>query len=219
MGPAAGRGLIAERPLLRAASARIPSRRCIALTHGTLAQVKRKHNKLVLGGVTATILLVAGGLLTTLLGPGISGGPGLTGRSGVPAPSFTLQSIHSSEPSVSLTRLRGKDVVINFWASWCIPCRVEMPLLEDTYREHHATVEFLGIDTNDSRRSALGFLDEVRVTYPVLYDPSGKVANAYGLLGMPTTVFIDSSGIIRGRHSGQLDPGTIRAALHQAFGL
>ena len=79
-------------------------------------------------------------------------------------------------------------------------------------------VAFLGVDTNDTRSAALGFLARVPVTYPTAFDPGGRVSRAYGLFGLPTTVFVSSRGTVLGRHSGQLDAASLQAALRQAFG-
>ncbi|MBF6558301.1 MAG: TlpA family protein disulfide reductase [Acidimicrobiales bacterium] len=119
--------------------------------------------------------------------------------------------------TISLAALRGKPLVVNFWASWCIPCRTEMPLLEQAFRSEHGRVRFLGIDANDTSSAARTFLNQVHVTYPAVSDADGSVALQYKLFGLPTTVFISSSGKTMGRHIGELQAGTLRAALKEAF--
>lgn len=108
--------------------------------------------------------------------------------------------------------------MVNFWASWCVPCRIEMPLLERTFRSERGKVAFVGIDSNDTPSAARKFLALVHVTYPVISDPNGRVSVKYGLIGFPTTIFISSTGKVLGRHIGQINSSTLRAALREAFG-
>jgi cytochrome c biogenesis protein CcmG/thiol:disulfide interchange protein DsbE len=92
-----------------------------------------------------------------------------------------------------------------------------MLLLEATFRAEHGKVAFLGIDANDTSNAARAFLARVHVTYPAVSDPSGSIAVEYGLYGLPTTVFVSSSGKLVGRHIGELNTDTLRAALQEAF--
>jgi cytochrome c biogenesis protein CcmG, thiol:disulfide interchange protein DsbE len=142
----------------------------------------------------------------------------LVGRTGQPAPAFTLPRLSNPAQDVSLAAFRGRPLVINFWASWCIPCRTEMPLLEQAFRAEQGRVQFLGIDANDTSGAARAFLNQMHVTYPAVSDSKGSVALQYNLFGLPTTVFVSSSGKIVGRHIGQLQADTLRAALKEAFG-
>lgn len=107
--------------------------------------------------------------------------------------------------------------MINFWASWCIPCRTEMPLIEQAYRSEGGKVQFLGIDSNDTTGAAQSFAKQVGVTYPVVFDGTGDVAINYGLFGLPTTIFISPSGTITGRFIGQLHDSSLQSALKEAF--
>ena len=141
----------------------------------------------------------------------------LVGRTDKLAPTFTLPSLSGASREVSLSAFRGKPLVLNFWASWCVPCRTDMPLLERTYRAEKGRVQFLGIDSNDTPSAGLAFYDHVHVNYPALSDPKGTIATRYGLFGLPTTVFISSSGRIIGRFIGQLHASTLLAALKEAF--
>lgn len=154
----------------------------------------------------------------------LSGSSGSTGtvlveRTGAPAPAFSLPELSTPAGALTLAALRGKDLVLNFWASWCFPCQTEMPILESAYRSEDGQVRFVGIDSNDARDAAVRFLHKVHATYPSLFDPSGQVANAYHLYGLPTTLFISPRGTVLGRHIGQLDAATLQAALREAFGL
>jgi cytochrome c biogenesis protein CcmG, thiol:disulfide interchange protein DsbE len=139
------------------------------------------------------------------------------GRTGKPASSFTLSSLSQAGRELSLSSFRGRPLVINFWASWCIPCRTEMPLLEQAYRSEGGKVQFLGIDSNDTTGAARSFAKQVGVTYPVAFDGAGDVATNYGLFGLPTTIFISSSGRVVGRFIGQLHDSSLQSALKEAF--
>lgn len=176
---------------------------------------RRRRLKLVAAAVAAA--LVGGGLYAALSSSAGTGGAALTGRGDSPAPGFTLPDLTALGHSTGLAQLRGHDVVLNFWASWCFPCRTEMPVLQAAQKAHPG-VRFVGIDTNDTRAAALQFLRHVHVGYLTLYDPHGTAATAYGLLGLPTTVFVSAQGKVLGRHAGQLDAGTLAAALGEAFG-
>ncbi|HVX23346.1 MAG TPA: TlpA disulfide reductase family protein [Acidimicrobiales bacterium] len=143
----------------------------------------------------------------------------LVGRTGASTPAFSLPNLVNPVTEISPSELRGKPLVINFWASWCVPCRTEMPLLENAYRGEEGKVVFLGIDTNDTSTAARTFLARLHVTYPVVSDVGGAVAIQYGLYGLPTTVFVSPTGKIVGRHIGQLNQATLRTALNEAFGI
>ncbi|MDE3086613.1 MAG: redoxin domain-containing protein, partial [Acidobacteriota bacterium] len=159
----------------------------------------------------------AGGLAAGL---GSSGGSPneLTGRTGAAAPRFSLASLTDPGRTVELSRFADEGLVINFWASWCFPCQQEMSVLQQASAALRGKIAFLGVDTNDTRTAALGFLSRVHVTYPTAFDPGGRVSRAYGLFGLPTTVFVSRRGTVLGRHSGQLDAAGLRGALRQAFG-
>jgi thiol-disulfide isomerase/thioredoxin len=172
-------------------------------------------------------LQVASVLLVLIAGAGIfaavSDHPGtvsrpLVDRTHRAAPGFTLPDLTEPSRTVSLTDLRGKGLVLNFWGSWCPACRTEMPLLESAFRSEHGKVAFVGIDSADSRGAAISFVKRVHVTYESLFDPQEVAASAYSLYGLPTTVFISSSGKMLGRYFGQFDSATLAAAMTEAFG-
>ena len=148
--------------------------------------------------------------------PSTSSDP-LVGRTGQTAPAFSIPNLAMSSHTIAPADFRGKALVINFWASWCIPCRTEMPLLERAHRAAGGQVQFLGIDSNDTSGAAVTFLNQVHVTYMVGSDDGGTVATDYGLFGLPTTVFISPSGTIVGRIIGQLHADILRNALKEAF--
>ena len=160
---------------------------------------------------TAIALVVRPSLVDNASGSG--GAPQLTTFGGGPAPAFSLPDLTDPTRTLSLSQFRGRPVLVNFWASWCVPCRKEMPLLEAAYRRVHGRVVFLGVDTNDTRSAALSFLRQTGVTYPSAYDPHGTAATAYGLFGLPTTVFVAPDGKILERHVGALSSDTLTAGI------
>jgi cytochrome c biogenesis protein CcmG, thiol:disulfide interchange protein DsbE len=119
---------------------------------------------------------------------------------GGPAPAFSLKRLDGSG-TVDLASLRGKPVVINFWASWCVPCKGEASALETAYLRYRSQgVVFLGVDYNDVSSDARTFLSHHGVTYTTLEDGSGMVGNSYGLTGVPETYFVDRQGKLVGFH-------------------
>jgi cytochrome c biogenesis protein CcmG/thiol:disulfide interchange protein DsbE len=133
-----------------------------------------------------------------------------------PAPGFTLPLMGPDGGTVSLEQLRGKVVLLNFWASWCAPCRAEARLLEDASRRYaDLGVVFLGVNIQDKDDPARLFLREFGVTYPNARDESGQVAIDYGVWGIPETFFIDRQGRITYKHVGALDSPTLTAKLDE----
>jgi cytochrome c biogenesis protein CcmG/thiol:disulfide interchange protein DsbE len=130
---------------------------------------------------------------------------------------FDLQSIDPSGSRVVLTNLRGRPLVINFWASWCIPCRSEMPGFEHVHQHVGERIQFVGVDHQDTRPSALELLHDTGVTYPTGFDPDGHTAYDYGLVGMPTTVFISADGKVLEQHTGQLSEHDLQATIDRLY--
>ena len=123
-------------------------------------------------------------------------------ESGV-APDFTLQTFNGE--SITLSDLQGQVVVINFWASWCDPCREEAAYLEATWRKYEGQgVMFLGVDYVDTEREALAYLDEFDITYPNGPDLGTRISDMYNIQGVPETYFVGKDGTLRGMHSGPL---------------
>ena len=131
-------------------------------------------------------------------------GPAVAAEEGKPAAGFTLESLDG--PNVKLNELRGTVVLVNFWASWCGPCRTEMPLLDTLYREYRDYgFTILGVNLDEDRSQALKLLDKVPVTFPILFDPDNLTSETYGVDAMPTTVLIDRNGVVRHHHRGYKD--------------
>lgn len=119
-------------------------------------------------------------------------------------------------PDVDLSALRGRPVLVNLWATWCEPCREEMPLLQSNYLRYGADVQFVGVDTMDQGAAAAQFLLEVGVTYPQVVDTDGAVLNHVRVPGLPVTVVLDADGRIVGKHIGELTQASIDDLLADA---
>jgi cytochrome c biogenesis protein CcmG, thiol:disulfide interchange protein DsbE len=116
------------------------------------------------------------------------------------APDFTLPRL-DRDGKLQLASLRGKAVVLNFWASWCVPCKQEAPDLQSAYRQWRGQdVVFVGIDGQDFSGDARRFMKKFGVTYPVVRDGPGNVVGKYGVTGFPETFFVDRKGRIVGDH-------------------
>ena len=129
----------------------------------------------------------------------------LVGRA---APAFALPPVGGGA-SVTLESLRGKPVVVNFWATWCVPCFQEHPALLAAARRMGSDVQFLGIVYDDEEAKVRSFLAERGQAYPSLLDDGARTAIAYGVAGVPETYFIDPQGRISAKVSQPLDPETI----------
>ncbi len=127
--------------------------------------------------------------------------PAITGAPTGPAPAFTLASRAGQD--VSLSQYRGQVVMINFWASWCGPCRQEMPLLESIYKKYNKMgFTMLGVNVEPDSNAANEWLKATPVSFPILYDRDSKVSKLYDVAGMPSTVIIDRTGKLRMLHRG-----------------
>ena len=118
-----------------------------------------------------------------------------------PAPQFTLTA--RSGGDLSLSQYKGQVVMLNFWASWCGPCRQEMPLLENIYKKYSKMgFTLIGVNVEPDSKAADEWLKQTPVSFPVIYDKDSKVSRAYDVSGMPSTVIIDRKGNIRMLHRG-----------------
>jgi len=128
---------------------------------------------------------------------------------GHPAPDFSLVMLRSDtrKSALSLSNFKGKPVVLTFWASWCQPCKEELPLLENAWKQMQAQkkdIVFLGIDFQESSSDATSFLQLYGITYLVALDANGSVANKYGVTSLPQTIFINQNGIVTSREPQEL---------------
>ncbi len=138
---------------------------------------------------------------------------------GQPAPAVNLAAL--PEGTVSLEALRGKVVYLDFWASWCGPCRVSFPQLDAIRQElGDQGFEVLAISVDEEKADAMGFLAELPVSYLVAHDPSGATPSAWGILGMPTGYLIDREGVVRDIHQGykKSDGEKLRKAIIELLG-
>ncbi|NOY61728.1 MAG: TlpA family protein disulfide reductase [Gammaproteobacteria bacterium] len=116
-----------------------------------------------------------------------------------PAPDFSLKS--RSGDNLKLSEFRGEVVMLNFWASWCGPCRQEMPLLEALYKRYQPMgFTLLGVNVEENPEAALAMLEDIPVSFPILFDNENRVSELYDLITMPTTVLIDRDGNKRYLH-------------------
>ena len=137
----------------------------------------------------------------------------LVGASSSIAPTFTLPS--RSGDNVSLEQLKGQVVMLNFWASWCGPCRQEMPLLDQMHKRYSALgFTLLGVNVEANTKDAEKWLADTPVSFPVLFDKDSKVSELYEVSAMPSTVFIDRKGNVRYLHRGY-KPGDESEYLNQ----
>jgi len=121
------------------------------------------------------------------------------------APDFTLKDLNGVEKS--LKEFRGKVVLLNFWATWCSPCRIEIPSMVELYKKYKDRgLEIIGVNLDKLGKSDVEkFSLEHKINFPVLLNPSGNIAALYGVVALPTTVFLDRNGKIKGRISGAVD--------------
>ncbi len=145
------------------------------------------------------------GLRTTLLGAILviftASSLAASSLEGQVAPDFVLKS--ASGENLRLSEYRGDVVLINFWATWCGPCRQEMPLLDDLYgRYQRVGFSLLGVNIDDDSRRAMKMVQELGVNFPVLFDESKEVSKLYKVEAMPVTVLVDREGRIRHVHNG-----------------
>lgn len=169
----------------------------------------------------ATVVVAGFGGAGVLTSSGSDKGPTSPARAtagGGQASAVELADVREGAPAVSLAALGGKPVVMNFFAAWCAPCVKELPAFQAVAEETRGEVVFVGINHQDSRRAAQELLDQTGVTFPAAYDPEGNVARAYGLRGMPTTVFISVGGRILERRSGEMSGAELRQAIDRHFG-
>ncbi len=120
---------------------------------------------------------------------------------GQTAPDFALKS--STGENMRLSEYRGDVVMINFWATWCGPCRQEMPLLDELYQRYSRVgFNLLGVNIDDDSRRAMQMIEELGVNFPVLFDASKRVSEMYDVDAMPVTVIVDREGTVRYVHQG-----------------
>ncbi len=118
------------------------------------------------------------------------------------APDFRLEDLTGK--SVDLSDLHGRVILLNFWATWCAPCRLEMPELQKRFNEHQPELLVVGINFDEPVEDVRSYVDELGITFPILLDPGGVVQDLYRVRNYPTSFFVDEHGIVQIQHIGVL---------------
>ena len=151
-------------------------------------------------GLLLGVILAAVVLFAAAPGGALSAPPPATGK---PIPEFSLNNLQGT--AVRPVDFQGRPVVINFWATWCGPCREEMPLFERMSRALQGKVVFLAVNDNEDLETVRLFAQTNGFSFPILLDPGGTITSRFYVQSYPTTFFIDAEGILRAQHIGQLD--------------
>lgn len=168
--------------------------------------------------VTAALVffgaLFIGLVVLPRLSPGNAGGASQLLKK--EAPDFVLEVIHQGDPGnrIRLSDLRGKAVILDFWASWCVPCRVQAPILDGVAKEYTGRpVHVVGVNTGDDRESAVEFAQNQKLGYASVLDADGAVARQFGVGTLPTLIILDAEGQVRFVRSGVVGEREIKAVL------
>jgi cytochrome c biogenesis protein CcmG/thiol:disulfide interchange protein DsbE len=161
--------------------------------------------------LTAVVLVVGATLVVIMLGISLARA-GQTQPASGPAPDFTLRTFDGE--LFSLAEQRGNVVIVNFWASWCVPCREEAPILQDVWERYRDRgVVMVGVDYLDVERDALAFIDEFGITYPNGLDMGKAISERYRIKGVPETFIVDQEGTIVEFYVGAAKEGQLDAIL------
>lgn len=164
---------------------------------------------LIIGGL---LVIVGGALFLSLSAAATPGAPVGPARVGQPLADFTLTDTNGV--THKLSDYRGRPVLINAWATWCPPCRAEMPDLHAFYLEHQAEgFELLAINSGESAQTVAGFIQQMGFTFPALVDSNTAVLNGLGVDGLPTSIFVGRDGVVKYIHVGGLSPALIATQL------
>jgi cytochrome c biogenesis protein CcmG/thiol:disulfide interchange protein DsbE len=164
----------------------------------------------VVSGVIMALLTIIGSQRQAGLGSGHSGPTPVpdTVTVGKPAPDFTAETLNGD--TVTLSDLQGSPVALNFWATWCVPCTVEMPALESAAARHaDQNLVVLAVNAGESPGTVRAFMDEYNLTIPALLDRDGAILDLYTVRAFPTTVWVDADGIVQAEHLGPLTDNLI----------
>jgi cytochrome c biogenesis protein CcmG, thiol:disulfide interchange protein DsbE len=189
--------------------------------HGAVSLPRRPLRSVL---AAPLILALAGSLVACSTpasepcGAGSAGACGPAARNAATAPLLPARvaALPEFDPSTYdrlLAQLRGTPTVVNIWASWCGPCKEEAPALAAAARSYGDRVQFLGVDIQDGRAGARGFIDRFDWPYPSVADPDGAIRDDLGFAGVPETVFYDADGRIAARSTGPVTESTLRARI------
>lgn len=154
----------------------------------------------------------------SLCPPGF-GAPDPSVAAGKRLPAVTLTCL-TADQKLELDGAPGVPMVVNFWAAWCAPCRIEMPILQEFYTAAAGKVLVLGIVTSDTRSAGTAFVTDEKITFPNVLDTSGQVVKKTGLMGLPNSMLIDAQGKIVETHVGPFKDGAeLRAAVKKELGV
>lgn len=152
--------------------------------------------------------ILAALLVAALLVACDSGAPAVNVNIGTAAPAFRAPQLTAGELEFPAA-MAGRPLVIRFWADWCKYCEAEMQAIEAVYQRHREKgLNVLAINAGQDRATAAAFVGKIGVTYPVLLDEPSAIAKRYGVVGLPTTFFVDAGGIVRGKIVGEADAAT-----------
>lgn len=156
--------------------------------------------------ITSAVILILAALWVGYLllwpMPG-SAAPGMGIPVGAPAPDFSLKAVDGQ--SYRLSDLQGKAVMINFFATWCPPCRAEMPTIQEVYAEFEAQgFVVLAVNLNESDVAIRSFQEALGITFPIVVDREDRVSRLYDVLPLPTSYFVDRQGVVRGKWTGEI---------------
>jgi cytochrome c biogenesis protein CcmG, thiol:disulfide interchange protein DsbE len=162
-----------------------------------------------IGAIVVYGRMNAGSLTDTAVKP-------IAAASRKPAPAIAGPTL--AGPAVSLERYAGKPVVVNFFASWCVPCRTEAPQLTRVAKHFGSRVQVLAVANDDTRSGATNFIRKYGWTWPIVWDHSLTIASRYNLLGQPDTFVIDQQGRIAWSHQGKVTSATLTGVLQNLLG-
>lgn len=168
-----------------------------------------RRERRVAGRIAGVVLIAIGVVLVAVFGFNLLGGFGEKANGvtvaldvGSTAPNFTLRDIHGEQ--IALADTRGKKVLINFWATWCGPCQLEMPFLQALYEAHPDDVVILAVNFDEPPEAVAAFANDFGLEFPILLDPGAIVQEVYEIRAYPSTYFVDEEGVIRAVRIGVL---------------
>jgi thiol-disulfide isomerase/thioredoxin len=127
------------------------------------------------------------------------------------APDFSLEALDGE--TFTLSGLRGKWVLVNFWATWCVPCRAEMPAFQAIYERYGDQLEILAINHSESAEAVAAYRDEMNLSFPLLLNPSDQTLADYKVLGLPITIIVDPDGLLVWQYFGEVDLGEFETTI------